>query len=100
MFFKFYYILFYFFFFNIIFIISIFHIIIIYLNYITINKYKAIAEEKKARSMLMSSVERLLNKDTVVIADAMNYIKGFRYQLYCVAKSLRTPHCIVRYYIN
>ena len=43
----------------------------------------------------MSSVERLLNKDTVVIADAMNYIKGFRYQLYCVAKSLRTPHCIV-----
>jgi len=46
--------------------------------------------------MLMSSVERLLNKDTVVIADAMNYIKGFRYQLYCLAKQLRTPHCIVR----
>jgi len=47
--------------------------------------------------MLMSSVERLLNKDTVVIADAMNYIKGFRYQLYCLAKSLRTPHCVVRF---
>jgi protein KTI12 len=60
-----------------------------------IKTYSTIAEEKKARSMLMSSVERLLNKDTVVIADAMNYIKGFRYQLYCVAKSLRTPHCIV-----
>jgi len=60
-----------------------------------INTYSTIAEEKKARSMLMSSVERLLNKDTVVIADAMNYIKGFRYQLYCIAKSLRTPHCIV-----
>lgn len=57
--------------------------------------YSSLIEEKKARSMLMSSVERLLNKDTVVIADAMNYIKGFRYQLYCVAKSLRTPHCIV-----
>jgi len=60
-----------------------------------VKTYSSIAEEKKARSMLMSSVERLLNKDTIVIADAMNYIKGFRYQLYCVAKSLRTPHCIV-----
>ncbi|ORX43595.1 chromatin associated protein KTI12 [Piromyces finnis] len=60
-----------------------------------INTFSSINEEKKARSMLMSSVERLLNKDTIVIADAMNYIKGFRYQLYCLAKQLRTPHCIV-----
>ncbi|OUM67341.1 hypothetical protein PIROE2DRAFT_40134 [Piromyces sp. E2] len=60
-----------------------------------IKTFSTANEEKKARSMLMSSVERLLNKDTVVIADAMNYIKGFRYQLYCLAKQLRTPHCIV-----
>jgi tRNA uridine 5-carbamoylmethylation protein Kti12 len=25
----------------------------------------------------------------------MNYIKGFRYQLYCVARAISTPHCVV-----
>ncbi|KAJ3086509.1 hypothetical protein HK102_013021 [Quaeritorhiza haematococci] len=25
----------------------------------------------------------------------MNYIKGFRYQLYCVARALGTPHCVM-----
>jgi protein KTI12 len=43
----------------------------------------------------MSAVERLVSKDDLVIADAMNYIKGFRYQLYCVARAISTPHCVV-----
>jgi tRNA uridine 5-carbamoylmethylation protein Kti12 len=30
-----------------------------------------------------------------VIADSLNYIKGFRYELYCVARALKTPHCCV-----
>lgn len=25
----------------------------------------------------------------------MNYIKGFRYQLYCIARAIGTPHCVV-----
>ncbi|RUS28173.1 chromatin associated protein KTI12 [Jimgerdemannia flammicorona] len=41
------------------------------------------------------AVERLLSKDDIVIADAMNYIKGFRYQLYCLARAIGTPHCVV-----
>ena len=40
-------------------------------------------------------MERALNKKDVVIADAGNYIKGFRYQLYCIARALSTPHCVV-----
>jgi protein KTI12 len=36
----------------------------------------------------------LSNKD-VVILDGANYIKGWRYQLYCEAKAVRTPHCVV-----
>lgn len=52
-------------------------------------------EEKKARGALLSAVERLLSKDDIVIADGMNYIKGFRYQLYCVARAIGTPHCVV-----
>ena len=36
----------------------------------------------------------LSNKD-IVILDGANYIKGWRYQLYCDAKAVRTPHCVV-----
>jgi len=36
----------------------------------------------------------LSNKD-IVILDGGNYIKGWRYQLYCEAKAVRTPHCVV-----
>ncbi|KAJ3190418.1 kti12, chromatin associated [Gaertneriomyces sp. JEL0708] len=52
-------------------------------------------EEKKARAALMSAVERHLTKDHVLICDSMNYIKGFRYQLYCITRALGTPHCVV-----
>lgn len=30
-----------------------------------------------------------------MIADGLNYIKGFRYQLYCEAKAVQTPSCVV-----
>jgi len=52
-------------------------------------------EEKKARGALLSGVERYLSAEDVVIADGLNYIKGFRYQLYCMAKALATPHAVV-----
>lgn len=57
--------------------------------------YNTAADEKRARGALMSAVERLLSKDDIVIADSLNYIKGFRYQLYCVARAIGTPHCVV-----
>jgi len=52
-------------------------------------------EEKKSRGTLISVVERLISKDDLIIADGMNYIKGFRYQLYCIARAIGTPHCVV-----
>ncbi|CAG8676667.1 11856_t:CDS:2 [Funneliformis mosseae] len=52
-------------------------------------------EEKKSRGTLISAVERLVSKDDLIIADGMNYIKGFRYQLYCIARAVGTPHCVV-----
>ncbi|RIB18156.1 chromatin associated protein KTI12 [Gigaspora rosea] len=52
-------------------------------------------EEKKARASLISAVERLVSKEDVVIADGMNYIKGYRYQLYCIARAVGTPHCVI-----
>ncbi|KAJ3129839.1 hypothetical protein HK098_008073 [Nowakowskiella sp. JEL0407] len=55
--------------------------------------YKSATTEKNARALIMSAVERFLTKEDIVICDYMNYIKGFRYQLYCVARSLGTPSC-------
>jgi protein KTI12 len=60
------------------------------------NVYHAAREEKDARAAEMSAVKRLLGQDSIVIADGPNYIKGFRYQLYCEAKALHTPSCVVR----
>ena len=59
--------------------------------------YESAKSEKDARASLASAVKRALGPDTIVIADAPNYIKGFRYQLYCEAKAARTPSCVVRY---
>jgi protein KTI12 len=58
--------------------------------------YHTARAEKDARAAEMSAVKRFLNRETIVIADGLNYIKGFRYQLYCEAKALRTPSCVVR----
>jgi protein KTI12 len=57
--------------------------------------YATAKAEKDARAAEMSAIKRLLGKDDIVIADGLNYIKGFRYQLYCEAKALGTPSCIV-----
>eukprot|EP01091_Cochliopodium_minus_P007309 TRINITY_DN17208_c0_g1_i1.p1 TRINITY_DN17208_c0_g1~~TRINITY_DN17208_c0_g1_i1.p1 ORF type:complete len:271 (+),score=72.10 TRINITY_DN17208_c0_g1_i1:30-842(+) len=51
--------------------------------------------EKMTRGSFKSSVERNLNKDTVVIVDSMNYIKGFRYELFCISKSAATPIAVL-----
>ena len=43
----------------------------------------------------MSAVKRQLGRESIVIADGLNYIKGYRYQLFCEAKALQTPSCVV-----
>ena len=57
--------------------------------------YKEARSEKDARAAEYSAVKRHLGRDTIVIADGLNYIKGFRYQLYCEAKAVQTPSCVV-----
>ncbi|KAL9043162.1 MAG: hypothetical protein Q9214_003584 [Letrouitia sp. 1 TL-2023] len=57
--------------------------------------YREAKTEKDARAAEYSAVKRALDRDTIVIADGLNYIKGFRYQLYCEAKALQTPSCVV-----
>ncbi|KAI4255235.1 MAG: hypothetical protein LQ352_002679 [Teloschistes flavicans] len=57
--------------------------------------YREARSEKDARAAEYSAVKRVLGRDTIVIADGLNYIKGFRYQLYCEAKAVQTPSCVV-----
>lgn len=57
--------------------------------------YRDARSEKEARATEYSAVKRLLGPDDIVIADGLNYIKGFRYQLFCEAKALQTPSCVV-----
>jgi protein KTI12 len=51
--------------------------------------------EKEARGAVKAAVERFVDQNTLVIADHMNAIKGFRYELYCRARSLKSLHCVV-----
>jgi len=57
--------------------------------------YKDSQEEKNTRGLLKEAVDRSLSKDAIVICDSLNYIKGFRYQLYCSARAIATPSCVV-----
>lgn len=57
--------------------------------------YKVTFREKSTRAALKSAVDHKLNADCYVILDSLNYIKGYRYELYCSARSFRTPHCVI-----
>lgn len=41
-------------------------------------------------------MKRVLSDKDIVILDGLNYIGGWRYQLYCEAKALRTPSCCLQ----
>jgi protein KTI12 len=45
--------------------------------------------EKPARASLFTNVTRSLGEDKIIICDAPNYIKGFRYQMYCAAREAK-----------
>ncbi|KJE89218.1 hypothetical protein, variant [Capsaspora owczarzaki ATCC 30864] len=48
-----------------------------------------------ARGALKAALERLCSREDVVIVDSLNYIKGFRYELFCISRAMRTPQCTI-----
>jgi len=54
------------------------------------------ASEKPARGTIFTNLQRQLAADTILILDSLNYIKGFRYQMYCAARELKLRTCTVR----
>ncbi|KAG6813637.1 hypothetical protein H0H92_008873 [Tricholoma furcatifolium] len=51
--------------------------------------------EKPARGALFTAMQRQMAPDTILIVDAPNYIKGFRYQMYCAAREMKLRVCTV-----
>ena len=54
------------------------------------------ASEKDARAAIYGAVKRVLSDRDIVILDGLNYIKGWRYQLHCESKAVRTLSCILQ----
>eukprot|EP01135_Chromosphaera_perkinsii_P006623 Nk52_evm25s554 gene=Nk52_evmTU25s554 len=57
--------------------------------------YSLSLKEKNIRGMIKANVEKHLSKEVFVICDFLNYIKGFRYELYCIVRSLKTTQCVI-----
>ena len=61
----------------------------------SVNERSNNASEKDARATIYAAVKRVLSNKDVVILDGGNYIKGWRYQLFCEAKAVRTGCCVM-----
>lgn len=57
-------------------------------------------KEKHIRGLLKSEMLKLISPTNVVILDALNYIKGYRYELFCGTKANRSTQCTVHVEIN
>ncbi|CAH2238003.1 protein KTI12 homolog [Pararge aegeria] len=68
---------------------------IIKLGYEKNSTYLDSQKEKRVRGYLKSEVIRLIGKDNVVILDGSNYIKGYRYELYCASKASKSTQCTI-----
>ena len=64
------------------------------------SEYSQSSSEKSARASLFAAVQRQMAVDTILIVDSLNYIKGFRYQLYCAARELKLRTCTVRIHFS
>ena len=59
-------------------------------------EHSAVVTEKAVHSSVRSEAQRLLQPNTLVIVDGLNDVKGFRYELYCIARAAKTPHVVLQ----
>ena len=55
----------------------------------------ALVEEKNTRAKIRSETDRNLTKSTAVILDSLNFVKGYRYELWCLARAAGTKCCVL-----
>ncbi|KAI5054597.1 hypothetical protein GOP47_0029742 [Adiantum capillus-veneris] len=57
--------------------------------------YCGMPAEKNLRGVLRSEVDRSVSKNTIVIIDSLNNIKGYRYELWCIARAAGIRYCVL-----
>lgn len=57
--------------------------------------YKNVYNEKMTLGALRSEIERRLQKTKVLVFDSLNLIKGYRYEIWCLARGAGTRCCLV-----
>lgn len=57
-------------------------------------------KEKHIRGVLKSEVLKFVSSNNIVILDALNYIKGYRYELFCGTKANKCTQCTLHTEIN
>ncbi|KAK8813688.1 hypothetical protein WA556_000262, partial [Blastocystis sp. ATCC 50177/Nand II] len=57
--------------------------------------YGTAFDEKNTHEVIKTQVSRQLRSDNFVILDTMNFIKGYRYEMYCIARGCRSTRCVV-----
>lgn len=58
--------------------------------------YGDVVSEKNTRALLRSEVERALSqRNQIVVIDSLNNIKGYRYELWCIARSSATRYTVL-----
>lgn len=60
-----------------------------------VRHFVAAFDEKNTHEVIKTQVSRLLRSDNFVILDTMNFIKGYRYEMYCIARGCRSSRCVV-----
>ncbi|ORY34343.1 chromatin associated protein KTI12 [Naematelia encephala] len=64
-------------------------------SHVSRSVYDDSISEKSGRANLFTGVTRALGQGSIVICDSLNYIKGFRYQMYCAAREARIRVCTI-----
>lgn len=57
--------------------------------------YANMPAEKNLRGVLRSEVDRSVSKDNIIIVDSLNNIKGYRYELWCLARATGIRYCVL-----
>lgn len=57
--------------------------------------YATTNAEKNLRGVLRSEVDRSLSKENIIIVDSLNSIKGYRYELWCLARAAGIRYCVI-----
>lgn len=59
------------------------------------HSYANMPAEKNLRGVLRSEVDRSVSRDNIVIVDSLNSIKGYRYELWCLARGAGIRYCVL-----